>query len=61
MKIPNKILRTLYYCIADAICNAECQLWTIQHKDALKKIKDVKEARLWLRQFRRKDFKLFIK
>ncbi len=59
MKIPTKHLRTIYSCMTDSSCNTECQLGTIDHRYALKKIKDIREARLWLRQFRRKDFKLF--
>ena len=58
MKIPNKILRIIYSGLVDMKCNADCQLETIQHKDALKNLKDIEKARIWLRQYRRKDFKL---
>ena len=58
MKIPNKILRIIYSGLTDMKCNADCQLGTIQHKDALKNLKDIEKARIWLRQYRRKDFKL---
>ena len=57
MKIPNKILRTIYRGLSDMRCNADFSV----SKDALKHIKDIEKARIWLRQYRRKNFKLFIK
>jgi hypothetical protein len=53
MKIPNKILRTIYRGLTDMRCNADF----LVSKDSLKHIKDIEKARIWLRQYRRKDFK----